>query len=225
MDVLFDHQVTLAAQPPAPGPRGPDRFQGQVAVTLGAAGYAILPRGSRVVPLPAPQEIPFVGVPSLDHALSGEQYVVGGSAATGSGLLLPASVVSRVRTTNANTAVTLGGFLGVPVLGQPSTGVWGGTHVTFTGAQGPVDVSVIQVSSGEGLVEWTIAAPGGVTSFDLPDLTALPSKKNLGLIHGSITTTVSVARIEAFQYGRLRYGNLSPGSWTAFASDSLGGVY
>ncbi len=225
MDILFDHQVTLAPQPPAPGPRGPDRFAGSVAMTLGSAGYAILPRAQRVVTLPAPATIPFVGVPSLDHAAASEQYVLGGVAATGADLLRPASVVSRIRTTNANDPVTLGGFLGVPVLSEPGSGAWNGTHVEFTGATGPVDLEVIQISSGNGLVTWTIAAPGGVRTFDLPDLTAIPSPDSLGLVRGPISTTVRAARIDGFSYGKMRQGQLSTATWNAHAFDALDGAY
>jgi IPT/TIG domain len=225
MDILFDHQVTIAAQPPEPGPRGPDRFNASVAVTLGSAGYAIFPRGKRSVTLPAPPTVPFIGVPSLDKAMAGEQYVLGGVAATGPDLQLPASVVSRVRTTNANTPVSLGGFLGVPVLGQPGSGVWNGTHVEFSGGVGPADISVTQILSAGGLVGWTIVAPAERKSFDVPDLSALPSADPVGLVRGAISTTVYVARIENFDYGRLRYGQLSTGPWSAYAFDSLGGVY
>lgn len=225
MDVLFDHVVTAAPAPPAPGPRGPDRLAANVALTMGPNAFAILPEAVRVVPLPAPATIPFVGVPSLDHAIAGEQYVLGGVAATGAGLLRPASVVSRVRTTNANDPVTLGGFLGVPVLVEPAGGAWGGAHVQFSGGAGPVSLSVVQITSGGGLVTWTVVAPGGKTSFDVPDLAAVPGPDRYGLVRGAITTTVYVARIDAFSYGRLRYGNLSAGTWTAHAFDSLDGAY
>ena len=177
------------------------------------------------LPLPAPATLPFVGVPSLDYAMAGEQYVLGGVAATGPEQKLPASVVARVRTTNANTPVSLGGFLGVPVLSQPGSGIWSGKHVEFSGATGPADLSVTQVASGAGLVTWTIVAPGGKTSFDVPDLAAVASPDPLGLVPGAISTTVYVARIEEFEYGRLRYGQLSTGPWSAYAFDSLGGVY
>jgi hypothetical protein len=225
MDILFDHQVTLAPQPPAPGPRGPDRFAGTVAMTLGSAGYAILPRALQVVTLPAPATIPFVGVPSLDRAAAGEQYVLGGVAATGADLQRPASIVSRIRTTNANDPVALGGFLGVPVLAEPGNGAWGGTHVEFTGATGPVDLEEIQITSGNGLVTWTIAAPGGVRSFDVPDLAQLSTPDNIGLVRGAITTTVRAARIDGFSYGKLRQGQLSSASWNAHAFDTLDGAY
>ena len=225
MDVLFDHQVTLAPQPPLPGPRGPDRFAGSIAMTLGSSGFAIFPSARQVVTLPAPATIPFVGVPSLDHAASGEQYVLGGVAATGPDLQRPASVVSRIRTTNANDPVVLGGFLGVPVLGEPASGAWGGTHVEFTGATGPVDLEVVQITSGSGLVTWTIAAPGGVKSFDVPDLAALSSPDNVGLIRGGISTTVRAGRIDGFSYGKMRQGQLQSGSWNAHAFDTLNGAY
>ncbi len=225
MDVLFDHQVTLAPQPPLPGPRGPDRFAGSVAMTLGSAGFAILPRALQVVTLPAPATIPFVGVPSLDHAASGEQYVLGGVAATGADLQRPASFVSRIRTTNANDPVVLGGFLGVPVHVEPASGAWGGTHIELTGASGPVNLEVVQITSGNGLVTWTIAAPGGVKSFDVPDLAQLSSPDNIGLVRGSITTTLHAGRLDGFSYGKIRQGQLSSTSWNAHAVDVLNGAY
>jgi hypothetical protein len=225
MDVLFDHTVTLAPSPPTPGPRGPDRLASSVAMTLGSAGYALLPRGFRALPLPAPATIPFVGVPSLDHAASGEQYVLSAVAATGPDLQLPTSFVSRIRTSNANDPVTVGGFLGVPVLSQPATGTWSGTHVAFSGASGPVDLTLVTVTSGAGLVSWTIVAPGAATAFDLPDLTALADPDAVHLVHGPIRSTVYVARIDDFQYGRLRTGQLAQSAWNAGAFDSLLGAY
>lgn len=225
MDVLFDKQVTMAPVPPAPGPRGPDRFAGSVAVTLGTNAYAVLPRGVVTVPLPAPATLPFVGFPSLDRALAGEQYVLSAVAATGAELVRPASFVSRVRTSNANDPVAIGGFLGVPVLSQPGTGTWSGTRVEFGGASGPVDLTLVSIISGGGLVSWTIVAPGAATAFDLPDLAALPGPDALGLARGPIQTTVYVARIDDFDYGRLRSGQLFQSAWNAAAYDSLSGAY
>jgi hypothetical protein len=224
MDILFDHVVTVAPQPPLPGPRGPDRIATTFGLTLGAAKYAVLPRNLLVAPLPAPATMPFTGVPSLDHAIAGEQYVLGGVAATGANLQQPASVISRIRTTNANDPVTVGGFLGVPVLAEPGSGSWGGSHVQYSGTTG-FDLQVIQIESGSGLVSWTIAGPAGTTAFDVPDLRTLPGPDRLGLVGGPVTTTVHVGRIDGFSYGKMRQGQLSPGSWNAHAFDSLAGAY
>lgn len=225
MDILFDHQVTIAPQPPAQGPRGPDKLLATTAVTLGSAGYAIVPRGYQVVSLPAPPSIPLTGVPSLDHGLTGEQYVLGAAAATGPDLQRPASVVSRIRTTNASDPVTLSGFIGVPVHGQPGTGSWNSTHVEYTGGAGAADIGIVNVSSSYGLVTWTIVAPAAVKSFDVPDLNALPIADKLGIVPGPIVTTVYVARVDGFNYGRLRSGQLTQGAWNAYAFDSLSGAY
>jgi hypothetical protein len=225
MDILFDHQVTVAPLPPPPESRGPDRFASSVAMTFGAQAFALLPRGVQLAPYPVPATMPFIGVPSLDRGVAGEQYVLGGVAATGPNLQHPASVVSRVRTTNANDPVTLGGFLGVPVLGEPASASWSGTNVQFSGASGPFDLSITEISSGNGLVAWTVAAPAGVKSFALPDLHALPGPDRLGLIEGPIDTTVRVGRIEGFSYGRIRQGQLKPTSWNAHAFDTMTGVY
>ncbi|MBS2015767.1 MAG: IPT/TIG domain-containing protein [Deltaproteobacteria bacterium] len=225
MDILFDKQVTIAAQPPAPGPRGPDRLLATAAVTLGSAGYAIVPRGYQIVPFPAPPTLPLTGVPSLDYGLTGEQYVLGAAAATGADLQRPVSVVSRVRTTNASDPITLSGFIGVPVLDQPGAGAWNGTHVEFTGATGAADLGIVSVSSSYGLVTWTIVAPAGVKSYDVPDLNALPIADKLGIVPGPITTTVTAARVDGFSYARLRSGQLTQGSWNAYAVDTLSGAY
>lgn len=225
MDVLFDKQVVLAPTPPSPGPRGPDRLLSTIATTLGASAYAILPRGFRTDPLPSPAQIAFVGAPSLDYSMASEQYVLGAVAATGSNLQRPASVVSRIRTRMAGDPVAIGGFLGVPVLQEPGTGSWNGHHVAYGGATGPVDLAYIQVTSGAGLVTWSIVAPGGVTDFELPDLAQVPSADPIGLVPGTITTSVYVARIEGFSYGRLRSGQLQTGAWSAYAFDALSGAY
>src|SRR5262249_7378243 len=43
MSKTLDSALTMSLTPPAPGPKGPDRLNTTVAVTLGAFGYAILP--------------------------------------------------------------------------------------------------------------------------------------------------------------------------------------
>lgn len=225
MDVLFDHRVTVAPVPPAPGPRGPDRLATQVAVTLGASGFAILPGGSQTTLLPATGNTVFSYVPSLDNGLAGEQYVLSGIAATGASMQIPASVVSRIRTANANDPIALGGFLGVPVLAEPGVGAWGGRHVTFDGAEGPTDLTVLNVTSGSGLVTWTIVAPGKRRAFDVPDLAALPGPDAVGLRRGAISSTLYTARIDGFDYGRVRYGQLSSGAWNAWSADARDGAY
>ena len=121
--------------------------------------------------------------------------------------------------------MTLGGFLGVPVLAEPGTGVWQGRKVTFTGATGTADLVYVQISSGSGLVTWNIAAPGGLADFQVPDLAALPGADALGLVRGPISTSVYVARIDGFSYGRLRSGQLQTAAWNAYAVDALSGVY
>lgn len=225
MDILFDHQVTIAPQPPAPGPRGPDKLLATAAVTLGSAGYAVVPRGYQVLPLPAPPTIPLTGVPSLDHGLTGEQYVLGAAAATGADLQRPASVISRIRTTNASDPITLGGFIGVPIHNQPGVGAWNGTHVELSGGAGVADLNIVSVSSSYGLVTWTIVAPAASKSFDVPDLNALPIAEKLGLVPGPISSTIYVARVDGFAYGKLRSGQLTQGSWNAYAFDTLNGAY
>jgi hypothetical protein len=223
MNVLVDHQLALSSQPPPVTSRGPDRLVASLAVSVGPSLYAALPEATQTRLLPFPGTITFAPLPSLDGALANEAYVVGATAVTSPTQSAPASVVSRVRVTDANVPVSLGGFLPVPAMIAPGASAFSGTHVEI-GAQGAYDLLVVLVSSGGGLSSWTIVAPSGRASFDLPDLAALPDA--VGLKHGPITSTAYVARLGAsFSYGALRSGDLASSNWTAYAWDSLTGSY
>jgi hypothetical protein len=222
MTTLLDHEVAFTPEPPATTPRGPDRLVAQLAVSLGESGYAILPAGLQVSFLPLSGTVDFIGVPALDGTLAGEAYVVGAQAVTGDGWGVPASVVSRVRTTDANQTLTLGGFLPIPVLNEPTTAPWGGTHVSLS-ASGAYDLVLLTIGSGNGLVTWTIVAPKGATDFYLPDLSSLPG--GMGLRRGALDVGFSIARIDQFAYGGLRMGQLSTGAWNAYAMDSFSSAY
>lgn len=222
MTTLLDHQVTLAPAPPPTTPRGPDRLVSQIATTVGTNLFAILPTGTLTTLLPVGGNVPLVGVPALDGTLAGESYAITAAAVTGPNLQNPSSVVTRIYTTESNSPVALAGFPSVPVLREPSTATWGGTHVRVD-LGSTVELVRLDVQSGGGLVTWQIVAPGTTTDFDVPDLSTLPN--NVGLVRGAITTTVYVARINAFDYGKLRYGQLGSNAWNAYAIDALAGNY
>ena len=95
-------------------------------------------------------------------------------------------------------------------------GAWTGTELAWAWLPGgeSVDLSVLTLSTGGGLVNWTVAAPPGVTQTKLPDLSQL----GLGL-SGPITIGVSVAHIVDFDYGSLRYRQLGDRGWNAYATD------
>lgn len=226
MNVVADHALALAASPPPGTTRGPDRLVTQVAMSLGT-GFAVLPLGERTTPLPTSAPISLVGLPSLDGAVATESYVVSARAVSGPREQLPASVVSRVRTNGAVSPLGLGGFLPVPAMVNPGSGVWDGKRLRFatSGPATTADLVKATVVSGNGLVTWTILAPGEARDAPLPDLSALPGPDPLGLVRGAITSTVYIARIEGFNYASLRNGQLVPSAWSAFGVDSLPGAY
>ncbi|MCC6645851.1 MAG: IPT/TIG domain-containing protein [Polyangiaceae bacterium] len=226
IDIPLDQKVTVSLDPPSPGPKGPDRVAVAVATTLGNYGYAILPGAQRTTLLPVSGALSFVGLPPLGGLLEGQAYVTSAQAGTGSSLSLPISSVAKVLTTSASQVVTIDGFVAVPRLDTPSlTASWdAGSFAISLGGGADPDVIVLDVESGGGLVGWMIAAPGGVTSFRLPDLRAV---KGAGLVPGNLTAKVSAARVRAedaasggkFDYGELRYRHLDPRGWTAYAQD------
>ncbi len=223
MTTLVDHTLPLSTQPPPTTSRGPDRLVASAAISVGPNLYALLPASTAIRLLPFPGALTFAPMPALDGALTNEAYVVGAFAATTAGQGPPASVVAKVRVTNTSAPVTLGGFLPVPTLVSPGATAFSGTHVEI-GASGTYDLAEVIISSGGGMSSWTIIAPAGKTSFDLPDLAALPD--DVGLKRGPIVSTVYIARLDAsFSYGALRSGDLTPGKWTAYAWDALGGSY
>jgi hypothetical protein len=222
MTTLFDQSVSLTAKPPSPTRRGPDRLVSTLAINVGSGQFALLPQGSSTALLPVPKTISFVGMPSLDGTLAGAFYDLTGAAVSGPTGEQPQSVVTRIETSDANSPITMGGFFPIPSLVQPSNGRWNGTHVALQ-ASGPIDLVVVNVLSGNGLVSWQIVSPGSNRSFDLPDLTQVPGVATL--VHGPITTTFSVARLDEFDYGQLRYGQLKTSAWSAYAQDTTAGSY
>ncbi len=226
ISTLLDHAVITVPQPPPPTPRGPDRLISTLAINVGADQFAILPQGTVTSFLPISGSVSFVGAPSLDGTLSGASYDLTASALTGPNGQTPMSVVNRIETTSANDPVTVSGFFDIPTLLQPPATTWGGTHVALQ-ATGPIDLAVVQISSGNGLMTWQIVAPGSDLSFDVPDISQVPGVASL--VHGPIVTTFSIARMDAFEYGSLRYGQFSgapaSGVWSAYAQDTATGSY
>jgi hypothetical protein len=222
MNTLLNRTMTTVPQPPVPGPQGPDRLLSSVAIALAPGGFAVLPQGSRTTLLPVFGDVSFVGVPALDNTLAGSTYELSAAAVTGPQQTDPVSVVAAIQTTDADDPVTLGGFFSVPTLVNPGAAAWSGTQVQLQ-ASGPVDLAVFTISSGDGLVEWLIIAPGSDLSFGLPDLSQVPGVDSL--VRGPITTTFDIARITGFDYGTFTDGQASSSSWNAYAENVASGSY
>jgi IPT/TIG domain len=218
MNIRLDHAVTLVAKTPDPGPRGPDRAGFTVAVELQRGGYAILPASAQSWVMPVDRSLSFVGMPALSGPLSGARYIASGLAGTGPLLTSPLSEVGFFASTDESIALDT--FVPVPTLSYPSYGgAWNGQRLTyaFAASARPVDLTVINVSSGGGLVNWLVAAPGGTRDLALPNLSsAFP----LGaLIPGNVQVQIAGASIDAFEYGQLRYRQLDPRGFNAYSLD------
>jgi hypothetical protein len=221
MDIRLDHAVSLVAKTPSPGSRGPDRARFAVSVEVERGGYAIFPAGAGSWILPVDRTIPFVGVPPLSGALANGRYIASGLAATGPSFTTPLSQVGRYA--SASESITMGEFLSVPVLDYPALGgAWDGRHLAFhfLPGGGPVDLTVLQVLSGAGLITWTVVVPGGGSqTVALPDLrNGFPEG---ALMPGNLSITVLGGHLTGFDYGALRYGQLSASGFEAFATDSF----
>jgi hypothetical protein len=225
MSTTLDHALSTIPMPPAPGLHGPDRLVSTLSIAFGESGYAYLPQGQVTTLLPVGGPVSFVGIPSLDGALVGASYALTGAAVTGVSWGMPVSVVATIETTDANDPLTIEGFLPVPTLVDPPAGTWGGTHVALGGVPSGtrIDLALVDLATANDLVTWQVVAPGSDLSFDLPDISQVPGAGTL--IHGTLTTTYSIATIPDFDYGTLRTGQLSSSAWSAYAQNVVVSSY
>ena len=219
MSKTLDAALSMNVMPPAPGPSGPDRLTATAAVSLGAFGFAILPAGQKTAYLPVQGLLTFVGVPSLDGSLAGSSYVATASAVTGATNGAPMSVIGAMTTNTTYQPLQATGFVGVPVLTTPATGAtWDGMHLatTFPTGGAPVDLTVYDIVSGNDLVHWKVAVPGGSQAVTLPSLAGFSMS---GLPPGPITIAVYGAKIANFNYGQLTYRQMATVGMSAYSLD------
>ena len=220
MNKPLDQAVVLSVEPPVAGPKGPDRLISSVAVKLGNEGYAIFPNAQRTTLLADTGDIPFVGLPGLTDSLAGSRFVSSAKAATGANAGTPVSTVGKFLTTDATVPVHIDGFVQVPVLEAPAAAEpFDGRHLQVSYAPGGarIDVTVVRIQAGSGLVEWLVVVPGSKSTVVLPDLAAL----GLGLPSGSLAVHVYAGHVGdgSFSYETLVYRQLDARGWTAHAYD------
>lgn len=222
VDVPLDHALTLTLDPPSPGARGPDRIRASVAVQIQDQGYALLPNGSASHSLPGSNSFSFVGVPPLVGTLAGTKYVLGARAVTGVAEAAPLSVIGSFSATNTAEPLNLGGFVPLPILTSPAKNTkWDMGTLTLAKTPGGtnVDLTVVRIGAGDGLYTWTLVAPGPQTELKLPNLAKLAPDAALPV--GSLNIQATLAHIEDFNYGMLRYRQLAKRGWNAYATDTF----
>jgi hypothetical protein len=221
MDHALDQALTMDADPPSPGPKGPDRLGASVVVELAQRQYAILPGMQQTPLIPLQGELSFIGLPPLDGDLTGARYVAAAQAATGPALTAPLSVVSAIATTTTSITADVTGFVSIPTLDDPDVGgAWDGRHLGASFAPGglPPDMSVYDIAAGGGLVHWTIAVPYADHAIELPDLSGFDLA---GLPPGPLVIGIYGARYEEFDYAKLTYAKLRPQGMFAYALDTF----
>jgi hypothetical protein len=88
--------------------------------------------------------------------------------------------------------------------------------LTTTFAPGGVvpDLTVYDIASGNGLMSWTVAAPGGSQTITLPSLAGFPM---LGLPPGPLVIGVYGGKIANFNYGSLLYVQMTTAGMSAYS--------
>ncbi|MCS6902249.1 MAG: IPT/TIG domain-containing protein [Myxococcales bacterium] len=218
IDSTLDQSVTLQVEPPVPGAKGPDQLQVTVALSLGHAGFAIFPGAQKTLPMPVQGDLTFVGLPPLINSLAGLRYVATAMAGTGPQLLLPVASAGSSAFQDTSKPLLVDGFVHLPRLKIPGASLWDGVTYQLDDPGGgvPPDLILYDVSSGGGLVNWTIVTPGDMSGVVVPDLRKIPGA---GLVPGPVTMTVSAAKLPDFSYHALRYRDLNRTNWRAYAQD------
>jgi hypothetical protein len=226
IDIPVDHSLTLDASGPTPTPRGPDRIQASLAIQIGNEGYVLLPNGRISSLLPPDGPFQFVGIPPLVGPLTGSRYVTTASAVTGDAGGTPRSSVGLFSTVTSDTTVGVGAFVELPVLVTPaSSTVWDRSSFTLEHAAGgpEPDLTLMDISSGNGLITWRVVAPGAPAHVQVPDLSSIDP--DLALVSGPLAIDVHLARIDDFAYGELSSSKLDSRGWRAFAEDVFFATY
>ncbi|HVJ18478.1 MAG TPA: hypothetical protein VM686_23825, partial [Polyangiaceae bacterium] len=220
IDVPLDHALTLDVVGPKPTSRGPDRLIATTAIGVGSQGYVLLPNGRQARPLPLSGAVEFVGVPPLIGSLTGTEYVTTARAVTGDAGATPLSVVGMLSSKVTSEPIGADAFVEIPKLVTPKVNeTWNGTdlEVAFTAGGAPVDLTIVDLASGGGLINWRIVAPGQRSTIKVPDLRAFEG--DIGLDSGALAILVTNARIDDFSYASLLYRDLGPRGWRAHAAD------
>lgn len=214
----LDLALTLDASPPPPGDPGPDRFFANVALRLGPDGFAIFPQGQKAPLLPLNSDVTFVGLPLLAGPFEGSTYAVSARAVTGPSYAAPLSVVASQQTNTTAFPIVIDGFIGKPTLLTPQLNEsWNRTQLeTEFGPGAPVDLTVYDVVTGNGLMHWLVAVPGGGGAVELPDLSGI---EDASLPSGSILINLIGARFDDFDYKTLTYRQLRTQGMDAYAQD------
>lgn len=227
VDVPLDHALELDLAGPTPTRRGPDRLRAKVSIRVGTEGYAVLPGTEAETLLGGQtQRVSLVGVPPLVGSLAGATYVIAARAVTGDAGAAPRSVLGLLGARTTAEPLQVGPFLEVPVLTAPQTNTrWNGRELHWTSAPGGLvpDLVVFDVAAAGGLYNWRIVAPGSKTLLRLPDLAAVDP--DLGWPDGAQTISVVLAQITDFDYGSLRYRDLTERGWTAHSIDTFFATY
>lgn len=222
LDVPLDQALDLEVTGPKPTRRGPDRLAVNVAIRVGTEGYVLLPGAEAQTLLGKRTQMSLVGLPPLIRSLSGTSYVAAARAVTGSSGATPRSVLGLIGATTTANPLAIGPFIEVPVLTAPETNAaWNGRDLLWTSAPGGLapDLVVVDILTNGDLYNWRIVAPGSRKSFALPDLSSI--HESLAWPRGAQTFTVALAQLDNFDYGSLRYRDLTERGWLAHATDSF----
>ncbi len=219
MDIALDQGLTLQATPPPPASKGPDRLDASLAVEIAQGRYAILPGMQKSPLLPLAGDVKFIGLPPLDGILTGSRYHLNVAAVTSPESVAPMSVVGAATTTTTSQPVVLTDFVALPTLSTPIVGgAWNDRDLESSFLPGalPAHLTVYDIVAGGGLMHWTVAAPHAEPKIKLPDLSGF---ELASLPTGALSIQIYAARIDDFDYDKLRYRNLRPAGMSSYALD------
>lgn len=225
VDLPLDHALDLHVEAPKPTTKGPDRLDVNVAVRVGREGYVLLPSGRTSAFLGREQDLTLVGLPPLSGGLLGARYVVTARASTGASRDVPTSTLGLVGTTSTSEPLLIGPFLEIPALEAPAPNTrWNGRDLAWSQvAGGPApDLNIVDIASGRAR-SWRVISPGTRGDARLPDLGAI--SKELAWQTGPQVMTVTLVRLENFDYASLGERDLAERSWTGSARDVFFSTY
>jgi hypothetical protein len=218
MEGSFTRGMTVTPVDAPFSTQGPDRLSTSLVVDLGG-GFMPVPWGARDDLLPLSGDLRFVGVPPLTGVLSTSSYSVSVQDVNGGVGSAPMSAIVRQKT--RADSVSVGPFVPIPRVVVPAASTpWDGHTVQLSVGAGSFDLLKLTMTSGDGSTTWTVVTPASTRAIELP---VLPTE--LGLPPGTVSLGIYAARLDAFDFQRVRYGQLSRYNWNAYAYDIGFGRY
>lgn len=225
MDISLDRELSVSLQNyPQPSPGGPSEFRVRASVDLGGEGVIVrevgLTQYDVVRRRVGSDTFRFYGQPPFTRLLQGASYeLIAGYYTPDTDV--PLTTQRRTGVPQSQADIEVSNFLGIPRAVSPATGgmLPSDRTLRFELEGEPADLIIVDIADGTGFPVWSEILPGDARAVPVPDFSMIDGQADLAT--GFLNWTVTVVKIDEFQYNQFRYAQLAPRYFTHTAINVL----